>query len=104
MTQYRVWIRDEAKAEVRRLPGHMRQRVRQFVQSLGQEPRPPATRQLRLPENFDLEVRRARMDRYRLIYVVDDDCEEVGVLAVRKRPPYDYGDLSEILFDLGKGA
>jgi mRNA interferase RelE/StbE len=104
MTQYRVWIRDEAKAEVQRLPGNMRQRVRKLIQSLSQEPRPPATRQLRLPEDVELEVRRARMDRYRLIYVVDDDTKEVGVLAVRKRPPYDYGDLSRILFDLGQGA
>jgi mRNA-degrading endonuclease RelE of RelBE toxin-antitoxin system len=67
MTHYRVWIRDEAKAEVRRLPGHMRQRVRQLILALSQEPRPPATRQLRLPEGVELEVRRARMDRYRLI-------------------------------------
>ena len=102
MTQYRVWIRDEAKVELQRLPGHMRQRVRKLIQSLSQEPRPPATRQLRLPEDVEFEVRRARLDRYRLIYVVDDDAEEVGVLAVRKRLPYDYDDLPRILFDLGK--
>lgn len=38
--RYQLWIKDEAKAEIRRLPGHMRQRIRRAVKSLGSEPRP----------------------------------------------------------------
>ncbi len=45
-------------------------------------------------------MRRLRLDRWRVIYVVDDNWEEVGVLAIRKRPPYDYSDLDELLSDL----
>jgi hypothetical protein len=26
--RYQLWIEDEAKAEIKRLPGHMRQRIR----------------------------------------------------------------------------
>ena len=37
---YRVWINDEAKDEVRQLPGPVRQRIRQLVRSLGSQPRP----------------------------------------------------------------
>ena len=40
------------------------------------------------------------MDSWRIIYVVDDQLAEVGILAVRKRPPYDYSDLGELLAHL----
>ncbi len=45
----------------------------------------------------DVEVRRLRMDRWRIIYAVDERNKIIDVLAVRKRPPYDYGDLAELL-------
>jgi hypothetical protein len=32
---------------------------------------------------------------------VDEERSEIGVLAVRKRPPYDYGDLQRLLAELG---
>lgn len=95
--RYRLWIKNEAKTEIRRLPGHMRQRVRRAVQDLGTEPRPHYSRAMRAPEGIDLEVRRLRLERWRVIYVVDEEWSEVGVLAVRKRPPYDYSDLLELL-------
>ena len=47
-----------------------------------------------------LEARRLRLDRWRVIYVVDEEWAEIGVLAVRKRPPYEYDDLSELLAEL----
>jgi len=40
------------------------------------------------------------MESWRVIYVVDEEWSEVGVLAVRKRPPYDYRDLPELLAEL----
>ncbi|WP_376788420.1 type II toxin-antitoxin system RelE/ParE family toxin [Thermoflexus sp.] len=42
-------------------------------------------------------MRRLRMDRWRIIYAVDERNKIIDVLAVRKRPPYDYGDLAELL-------
>ena len=98
--RYQLWIRDEAKAEIRGLPGHVRQRIRRAVQSLGSEPRPHYSRKLRAPEGIELEIRRLRLERWRVVYVVDEEWSEVGVLAVRKRPPYDYKDLPELLAEL----
>jgi len=37
------------------------------------------------------------MDRWRLIYAISEADRIVDVLAVRKRPPYDYGDLATLL-------
>jgi mRNA interferase RelE/StbE len=95
--RYRLWIRDEAKAEIRQLPGHMRQRVRRAIQDLGDDPRPHYSRELSVPENRDVEARRLRLDRWRIVYVVDENWVEVGILAARQRPPCDYDDLSELL-------
>jgi mRNA-degrading endonuclease RelE of RelBE toxin-antitoxin system len=97
---YQLWIEDEAKVEIKRLPGHMRQRIHQAVQSLCDEPRPHYSHKLRTPEHITLEVRRLRLDRWRVVYVVDEEWSEVGVLAVRKRPPYDYRDLPGLLAEL----
>ena len=97
---YRIWIKDEAKAEVRGLPGNMRQRVRDAIIGLGDNARPLDSLRMRVPERVALEVRRLRLDRWRIIYAVDEEWMEVGVLAVRKRPPYDYSDLDELLHEL----
>ena len=49
----------------------------------------------------DLELRRLRIERWRVVYMIDEEWELVTVLAVRKRPPYDYEDLEELLAELG---
>ena len=98
---YQLWIKDEAKAEVRQLPGYIRQRIRRAITDLSLNPRPHYSQQMKLPEDVELEVRRLRLEQWRVIYVVDEAWTEVGVLAVRKRPPYDYEDLAALLADLG---
>ncbi|MGQ9682523.1 MAG: type II toxin-antitoxin system RelE family toxin, partial [Anaerolineae bacterium] len=45
----------------------------------------------------DVEARRLRLERWRIVYVVTEDDQTVDILAVRKRPPYDYGDLAALL-------
>lgn len=97
---YRIWLRDEAKAEVRDLPGNMRQRIQHAIDMLAASPRPPGSRRMRVAGSSLLEVRRLRLDRWRIIYAVDDAWEEIGVLAIRKRPPYEYDDLDDLLSDL----
>jgi mRNA-degrading endonuclease RelE of RelBE toxin-antitoxin system len=97
---YRLWIEDQAKAEVNRLPGHMRQRIRQAIRGLSLEPRPHDSRALQSSAAIELEVRRLRLEYWRVIYVVDEQSAEVGVLAIRKWPPYDYSDLAELLAGL----
>jgi mRNA interferase RelE/StbE len=94
---YHVWIKDEAKGEIKQLPGHMRQRIRQAIHDLSLEPHPDDSRPMKSPVGTELELRRLRLDRWRVIYIVDEQALEVGVLAVRKRPPYDYSDLPNLL-------
>jgi mRNA interferase RelE/StbE len=96
MASYKVYIENEAKVEVRSLPGHVRRRVSQAVRALADEARPPGSRPLAV-EGFAAEVRRLRIDRWRVIYTVDSEWNEIVVYAVRKRPPYDYGDLASLL-------
>jgi mRNA interferase RelE/StbE len=99
---YHVWIKDEAKSEIRQLPGHMRQRVRQAIRDLSSEPHPHDSQPMKSPIATELELRRLRLDHWRVIYVVDEQAQEVGVLAVRKRPPYDYSDLPSLLAEIQK--
>ena len=53
----------------------------------------------RLPE-IDVELRRLRIERWRIVYAITEAELYVDVLAVRKRPPYDYGDLERLLAEL----
>ncbi len=94
---YKLWIENRAKAEIKKLPGNMRQRIRRTVSKLADAPRPHYSKQMNTPDEFDLELRRVRIDPWRVIYVVDEDYLEVGILAVRERPPYDYNDLPKLL-------
>ena len=77
----------------------MRQRVKRAVEALADNPRPPKSRALDAPD-FEHELRRLRLDRWRIVYVVTEADKAVDVLAVRKRPPYDYGDLGQLLAEV----
>ena len=100
----RVWTEPSARDEIKELPGHVRQRVRRVVKALADDPRPPKSQSLTPPASVDLgdlELRRLRIERWRVVYVIDEEWELVTVLAVRKRPPYDYEDLEELLAEIG---
>ncbi len=93
---YKVWIEPEAMAETRVTPGNRRQRLKKAMLALEQNPRPAHSKALDWPpENF--EPRRLRLGHWRIVYAVDDTQQWVWILAVRKRPPYDYGDLNQLL-------
>jgi mRNA interferase RelE/StbE len=51
---------------------------------------------LHLPD-IPYELRRIRIDRWRIIYAITEEDAAIDILAVRRRPPYDYGDLAELL-------
>ena len=42
------------------------------------------------------EIRRVRIERWRIVYAVNDGEGWVWILAIRRRPPYDYQDLAEL--------
>jgi mRNA interferase RelE/StbE len=71
--------------------------VRRAVLSLQEDPKPSQGKRM----EFDLEAKqelwRLRLDAWRVVYLIDQEWEHVYVLAVRKRPPYQYEDLEELL-------
>ena len=78
----------------------MRQRVKAVFDGLARDPRPSRSRSvdvtgLEVPAG--IEVRRLRMEKWRIVYAVHDQEGWVWVLAVRQRPPYEYDDLPELV-------
>ena len=96
MTAYTVFVTPEALDDIRELPGHIRQRIRRAIHDLAAAPRPQRSKALDAV-NIPGELRRIRLERWRIVYVVHDADRVVDIIAVRKRPPYDYGDLSALL-------
>ena len=96
MNEYRVFVTPAAVKEIKALPGNMRQRVRSAVTELATQPRPSSSQELK-QKLTPRETRRQRIENWRIIYTVSDDEATIDVLGVRKRPPYDYGDLERLL-------
>lgn len=48
-----------------------------------------------LPSN--IELYRIRVESWRIVYVVEEELQLLTVLTVRKRPPYQYENLRELL-------
>ncbi len=97
---YQIDVSPDAQKTIRRLPGNIRQRIRRAIRRLAHEPRPPRSKQLDFPLAFG-EPRRLHLERWRIIYaIIDTDIKLVAVVAVRKRPPYDYTDLAELFANI----
>jgi mRNA interferase RelE/StbE len=99
MSQYRVYVTSEALAEIKDLPGNIRQRIRQTIKGLAHQPDPAQSKQLQFT-NTDRRLFRIRLDNWLIVYAVTESENAIDVLAVRKRPPYDYGDLAQLLEEL----
>jgi len=105
MASYRVEVSDPARSEIRRLPGNMRQRVIRALRALEGEARPSSSQALDMEDlatepAAGMELRRIQTASWRIVYVVEEADERITVLAVRKRPPYQYDDLDELLGNL----
>ncbi len=99
MTRYTVYTTPCALKETKDLPGHMRQRVKRAVKALADNPRPSGSKDLDMPD-LEHEVRRLKLDKWRVIYAITEVDNAIDILTVRKRPPYDYGDLEVLLKEL----
>jgi mRNA interferase RelE/StbE len=97
--KYRVYVSAAAWNELKDLPGNVRHRIRDLIDALEAEPRPSNSKQLCLGSR-DTELTRLRLDRWRVVYGVDEAERAIDILAVRKRPPYDHGDLETLLSEL----
>jgi mRNA interferase RelE/StbE len=96
VSRYLVYVSPQAQNQIKALPGHMRQRVKRAIQQLADDPRPAQSRELRGAE-VAYEARRLRLDKWRIVYTISDADNVIDILTVRQRPPYDYGDLAELL-------
>src|SRR5687767_11417101 len=90
MASFRVEVASQARDEIRRLPGNLRQRVIRSLRSLEQEPHPHTSRPLDLIRagvtlGTGIELRRMRLASWRIIYLIDETDSLITVLAVRKR-------------------
>ncbi len=101
MSRYILYVTPAAWREIKTLPGNMRQRVSHAIDALANNPYPAQSKQLSLPEP-EPKVYRLRLDRWRIVYTVSEREATVDVLAVRKRPPYDYTGLVDLLTELLK--
>ena len=103
---YRVWLKPDVHKGREQLPGHIRQRVKRAIHNLGTEPRPSKSRILRLTGEFhnepEWELRRIRLESWRIVYAINANWQEVAILSIRQRPPYNYEDLESLLSDLIK--
>jgi mRNA interferase RelE/StbE len=104
MGYFQVEFTDSARREIRQLPGNMRQLIFREIQSLARETKPYSSKTLRSTKNFrvpaGLEIRRIRIEQWRIVYAIEKELDLVTVLAVRKRPPYQYDDLTGLLRDI----
>lgn len=94
MSDYRIYIRPAALQEIKHLPGYMKQRVKRSIEELVHNPSPSDSKRLNLSGH---NAYRLRLDKWRILYVVREENQIIDILAVRKRPPYDYKDLEQLL-------
>jgi len=100
VSRYSVYILPSAWHEIKDLPGHMRQRVKRTIDELKNNPHPAGSKKLEVPEDIPVELWRIQLDKWRIVYALTETDNAVDVLAVRRRPPYDYGDLEALLAKL----
>jgi len=99
MRRYRVYLLPRAVKEIDSVPGNMRQRVRRAVTGLRDDPYPTHSRRLAHDVGPGRELWRLRFDAWRVVYLLEREFDAVYVLAVRRRPPYQYEDLSDLLVE-----
>ena len=99
MSIYRIYVTQEVLAEIKELPGNVRQRVRSSIRGLATDPHPNQSKQLQF-DVPDRQLFRIRLDNWRIVYAIGESEHVIDILAIRKRPPYDYGDLSRLLEEL----
>jgi mRNA-degrading endonuclease RelE of RelBE toxin-antitoxin system len=80
--------------DLKHLSGNVRRQMIKAVDALEQDARPAESKQLSLADDQH-ELRRLRLGHWRIVYLIVD--EQPLVLAIRRRPPYDYTDLASLI-------
>ena len=78
---YQINYTDEARRALRTVPSNYRQRIRDLIEALANNPYPPKSKELRdLPGRY-----RLRIDSWRIIYRVDNQELTILILRVRRK-------------------
>jgi len=96
---YELLVEPEVHAARKHLPGYIRQQIKRAFDDLTGDPRPHNRRTLDITELSippGIELRRLRLEHWRIVYAVNDEEGWVWALAVHRRPPYDYADLPDL--------
>ncbi len=93
----RAVLNPDAQTDLKRLPGNIRRRMIVEIDNLEKDPRPRRSKQL-IIKGEKREIRRLRLDKWRVIYLVME--EQPVILAIRKRPPYNYEDLKDLVEEI----
>jgi len=96
---YRLWIEPEVHSAREELPGNIRQRIKRLLDGLIVDPRPSSSKALDLSELGippAIEIRRIRLEHWRVLYAVNEREGWVWALGIYRRPPYQYEDLQEL--------
>jgi len=99
MSRYTVYLTPRAIADIKDLPSNIKQRIKREVGALAENARPSNSKALKIAES-NRELRRIRLERWRIVYSVIASEQIIDVLTVRKRPPYNYSDLENLLREL----
>jgi mRNA interferase RelE/StbE len=98
-----LFVEAEVHRSRKRLPGHLRQRIKRAIDGLAEDPRPAESRALDVT-GMDVPsgvgVLRLRVGGWRIVYAVNEGQNWIWVLAIRKRPPYGYEDLADLVSSL----
>ncbi len=81
MGKYSVFVQPDAWQAATQLPGNVRQRVKRFIDDLEDDPRPARAKRLETTQP-KLEVRRLRLDDWRVLYAVNEELKQVQVFAI----------------------
>jgi mRNA interferase RelE/StbE len=101
--EYRFWVEPEVHAVRDELPGNIRQRIKRAVEGLETNPYPATSTNLDVADMGvppSIEMRRIRMEHWRILYAVNKEKGWVWVLGIFRRPPYDYENLQELVAKL----
>lgn len=81
---YDLFLEPDVHATRDDLPGNIRQRVRRAIDALSGAPRPPESAAMAVADlelRAGVELRRIRMERWRIVYAVCNEERWVWVLA-----------------------
>jgi mRNA interferase RelE/StbE len=87
---YQLEIEEQARRALKRLPGHMRQRVARAIDALRYNPRPTGAKTL---QHALAGYWRIRIADYRVIYTIVEEVVLVTVVKVAQRDQSTYEDL-----------